>query len=90
MDNFFKGKAHAAYSLSPELDSSLSNSEESLTSVQTSRGAQGCCQRGCTEILGQLVDVFHAIGRHNVKTEETYAKSYPKEGDYKNMTGKSM
>ena len=80
LDNFFKGKSRAAYRLSPELDGSLSSSETSLTGVQR-------CQRGCTEVLGQLVDIFHSIGRHNAKTEATYSKSYTKEGDHTNVSG---
>ena len=90
LDNFFKGKARAAYRLSPELDGSLSSSETSLTGVQALEGRGKRCHRGCTEVLGQLVDIFHAIGRHNAKTEATYSKSYPKQGDYINITGKSI
>ena len=90
LDNFFKGKARAAYRLSPELDGSLSSSETSLTGVQALEGRGERCHRGCTEVLGQLVDIFHAIGRHNAKTEAAYSKSYPKQGDYINITGKSI
>ena len=90
LDNFFKGKARAAYRLSPELDGSLSGSETSLTGAQALEGRGERCHRGCTEVLGQLVDIFHAIGRHNAKTEATYSKSYPKQGDYINISGKSI
>lgn len=89
LENFFKGKARAAYRLSPELDGSLSSSDAFLTQVEAIEGTGDRCQRGCTEILRQLVDIFHAVGRHNAKTEATYAKSYPKEGDYINVSGKS-
>lgn len=90
LDNFFKGKARSAYRLSPELDGSLSGSETSLTGAQALEGRGERCHRGCTEVLGQLVDIFHAIGRHNAKTEATYSKSYPKQGDYINISGKSI
>ena len=89
LDNFFKGKARLAYSLPPKLESSLTDeSESSFATVQATDRIQERCKHGCTEILGHLSDVFHAIGRHNAKKEEINAKSYPKEGNYKNMTGR--
>ena len=90
LENFFKGKARTAYRLSPELNGSLSRSDTLLPEVATIEGTGERCQRGCTEILTQLVDIFHAVGRHNAKTQAAYDKSYPKEGDYINVSGKSI
>ena len=81
LDNFFSGKAHAAYSLSPQLDSSL------LSMVDDSPDDGQRCARGCTEILDRLLDVFTIIGRHNAKTEQIYKKSYPCK-QHVNVTGK--
>ena len=60
-DNFFQGKAHTMYGISPKLDISLYSSEASFD------GAQRCTQ-GCTEVLAHLAAVIKVIGRHNVKT----------------------
>jgi hypothetical protein len=90
VDNFFKGKARAAYRLAPELDESLSSLETSFAGEQAVEDSEELCKRGCTEILRQLADVFHAVGCHNAKTEETYAKSYPKEGEHKNITAQNQ
>ena len=91
VDNFFKGKARAAYGLSPMLEQSLSSSENSFRDEDGLEEVEDHCKRGCTEILRRLKGVFEAVGRHNTKTYTTYAKSNPNPKKqttaYRNLTG---
>ena len=65
LDNFFKGKARAVYSVNPDLQTSLSSPNFSLISVEGDEEPEVQCERGCTVILGNLKSVFDALGRHS-------------------------
>ena len=51
LDTFFKGKARAAYGLSPVLEQSLSSSESFFLNESNLEESGERCRRGCTEIL---------------------------------------
>ena len=94
LDTFFKGKARAAYGLSPVLEQSLSSPESSFLRADGLEEAGEHCKRGCTEILRRLRNVFEASGRHNSKTYATYMKSNPNPKKqataHRNLTGTGM